>query len=86
MDLIGPLKLTPKGNRYILTIVDYFTKWVEAVAIPQKDAVTVAKALHEHVYCRNGAPHRVITDNGREFSNQVEYTDLYIKNISSHVL
>jgi len=64
MDLIGPLKLTPKGNRFILTVVDYYTKWVEAVAIPRKDAVTVAKALHENVYCRNGAPHRVIMDNG----------------------
>jgi Integrase core domain len=71
MDLIGPLKETSRGNRYIPTTVDYFTKWVEAVPIPAKDAVTVAKALHEHVYCRNGAPHRILTDNGGEFSNAV---------------
>ncbi len=41
MDLIGPLNLTLKGSRYIPTVVDYFTKWVEAVAISRKDAVTV---------------------------------------------
>jgi hypothetical protein len=33
MDLIGPLKKTAKGNEYILTVVDYFTKWIEAAPI-----------------------------------------------------
>ena len=77
MDLIGPLKKTARGNEYILTVVDYFTKWIEAAPIPAKDAVTVAKALHEHVYCRNGAPHRIITDNGKEFSNAVRSLYMY---------
>ena len=30
MDLIGPLKKTSRGNRYILTMTCYFSKWVEA--------------------------------------------------------
>jgi hypothetical protein len=71
MDLISPLKETPRGNRYIPTTVDYFTKCVEAVPIPAKDAVTVAKALHEYIYSRNGARHPILTDNGGEFSNAV---------------
>ena len=33
------------GNHYILTISDYFTKWVEAVATPDKGAVQVASLL-----------------------------------------
>ena len=77
MDLIRPLKKTARGNEYILTVVDHFTKWIEAAPIPAKDAVTVAKALHEHVCCRNGAPHRIITDNGKEFSNAVRSLYMY---------
>ena len=28
-DILGPLPVTPTGNRYILTVTDYFTKWIE---------------------------------------------------------
>ena len=43
---MGPL--TPPaedGSRYILTLSDYFTKWVEAVPTPDKSANGVAAAL-----------------------------------------
>ncbi len=33
LDIIGPLPMTKQGNSYIITLVDYFTKWVEAKAI-----------------------------------------------------
>jgi IS30 family transposase len=70
MDLIGPFKTTPSGNNYVLTVTDYFTKWTEAVPIKSKDALSVAVGLRK-IYLRYGAPHRIITDNGKEFSNQV---------------
>ena len=46
IDFVGPL--TPPaedGSRYILTLSDYFTKWVEAVPTPDKPANGVAAAL-----------------------------------------
>ena len=33
------------GNRFVLTLSDYFTKWVEAVALPTKEAHGVATVL-----------------------------------------
>lgn len=74
MDTIGPMKETSKrGHQYILTLIDYYTKWPEAIPLTAKDGTTVARALYEHVYCRIGAPHRIITDNGGEFINKVRY-------------
>ena len=46
IDFIGPISLESEdGSRYILTISDYFTKWVEALPTTDKYASTVATAL-----------------------------------------
>lgn len=45
VDMIGPLPQTENGNRYIITLVDYFSKWPEAEAVPDKSAITVARFL-----------------------------------------
>ena len=42
---VGPLPKTPKGNRYVLVIGDYFTKWIEAVPIPNYTAKACAHAI-----------------------------------------
>lgn len=42
IDIMGPLPETEKGNRYILVIADYFTKWTEAVPLCDQEAATVA--------------------------------------------
>ena len=51
IDMIGPLPLTKKGNRYIVTLVDYFSKWPEAAPLPDKTAPGVALFLYE-LFCR----------------------------------
>ncbi|WAR30546.1 GIN1-like protein, partial [Mya arenaria] len=45
LDIFGPLPLTSNRNEYILVISDYFTKFVEAFAIPDHTALTVADKL-----------------------------------------
>ena len=70
VDLIGPLEETAAGNKYILTCVDAFTKWPEAVALPDKSAKSVADALYR-LFCRHGCCEVAINDQGREFVNQV---------------
>ena len=47
IDLIGPLPTTSRGNRFIVTLVDYFSKWPEAEAIPNKSAKSVAHSLYK---------------------------------------
>src|SRR5881398_2501392 len=34
IDCVGPLPITSKGNRHIIVLTDYFTKWPEAKAVP----------------------------------------------------
>ena len=75
MDLSGQLKPTRRGNTYILTLIDYFSKWPEAIALPSKNGTTVTSALLE-VFSRNGAPSRIISDNGGEFINEVKVASL----------
>lgn len=46
-DLIGPMPTTPRGNKYIITLTDYFSKWAEAAALPDKSAKGVAKFIYK---------------------------------------
>ena len=66
VDLTGPHPRSRRGNTYIFTCIDPFTKWAEAFAIPNKEAPTVARVLVEQVFCRLGVPISLLTDRGRE--------------------
>ena len=70
MDILGPLPITPRGNRYILTIADYFTKWTEAYPMTNMEATTVANILYTFI-CRFGTPSYLHTDQGRNFEAKV---------------
>lgn len=69
LDIMRPLPMTKQGNRYILVIGDYFTKWTEAFAIPDQEAETVAKKLVHEYICRLGVPIQVHSDQGRNFES-----------------
>ena len=78
MDLFGPCKTSDTGNKYVLTMTDAFTKYAEIVAIPNKEAVTVAYAIFTKWICRYGCPAIIHTDMGKEFINKIT-TELYEK-------
>ena len=71
VDLIVSLPRTASGNSYVVTC-DYFTKWPDAMALPDKSAAGVAKFL-DVLITRHGCPSIIQTDQGREFVNQVNY-------------
>ena len=70
IDLVNAHTRSKKGNKFILTLTDYFTKYVEACPIPDKSANSVARALYS-TFCRHGSPAHIISDRGGEFVNQV---------------
>ena len=71
LDLVGPIyPVSDKGNRYILTLIDYATRYPEAVALPDIKTETVAEALVE-IYSRIGIPSEILTDMGSQFTSTV---------------
>ena len=71
MDIVGPFVTSYTGNKYLLTFQDYFTKYVEAVPLPDQKADTVAKAFVTQIITRHGTPKQLITDQGTNFMSRV---------------
>ena len=69
MDILGPVPLSARGNRYVLVLADYFTCWVEAFALPDQKAETVARSIVGDFICRFGAPLEIHSDQGRNFES-----------------
>ena len=57
------------GNEYILVVVDYVSKWVEAIALPTNDARIVIKFLKKNIFTRFSTPRALISDGGKHFCN-----------------
>ncbi|KAL6723889.1 hypothetical protein Aduo_018844 [Ancylostoma duodenale] len=63
---------TTDSNRYILTVVDHFTKFAGAHAIPTKSASTVARTFSERWVADGGRqPKCILSDQGGEFDNKL---------------
>nr|GFA57084.1 reverse transcriptase domain-containing protein [Tanacetum cinerariifolium]GFA57109.1 reverse transcriptase domain-containing protein [Tanacetum cinerariifolium] len=67
IDFMGPFS-SSRGNKYILIVVDYLSKWVEAKALPTNDARVVVKFL-KSLFTRFGTPRAIISDRGTHFCN-----------------
>ena len=81
MDLVK-MPVSKSGNNYLLTVMDYFTKWPHAVPIPDKSARTVASALY-NICMVMGFPAVYSSDQGREFVNDVIFC-LTEKKLTQH--
>jgi transposase InsO family protein len=74
IDLIGPLKTTSSGDKYVMVMMDGFTKFCEVAAIPHKSATEVARTLFERWIVRYSATESILSDQGKEFCNKVMYS------------
>ncbi|GBL72866.1 hypothetical protein AVEN_128062-1 [Araneus ventricosus] len=83
-DILGPLPVTSKGHRYILVIMDYFTKLPQDEPLADQEASTIAEALLEKWVLRFGVPLILYLDQGGgshdsssdidECSNSIKFT------------
>jgi len=71
VDIVGPLPRSSKGNRYVLSAIDYFTRWPEAYPLPDQEAETVVDALLEGMFSRFGVPEIIHSDQGRNFESRL---------------
>ena len=59
------------GNLYILLVVDYVSKWVEAIAYPRNDAITMEGFIQINILSRFGVPKTIISNEGSHFASKV---------------
>jgi len=71
IDITGPHPKSSRSNCYILTLVDHFSKWAEAIPLRNHTAPVVARALMVHVFSRFGAPRQLLSDRGSEFESEM---------------
>nr|GFB40381.1 hypothetical protein [Tanacetum cinerariifolium] len=83
IDFMGPFS-SSKGNKYILVAVDYLSKWVEAKALPTKDARVVVKFL-KSLFSLFGTPKAIISDRGTHFCND-QFSRVMVKYGVTHRL
>ena len=72
IDFIGPFPIPTKRTsaRYIITTVEYVTKWAEAEPVETCSSEVAAKFIHENIITRFGFPLTLISDQGSHFINK----------------
>jgi len=84
LDLIGPLPETARNKKYVLTMTDLYTKWVIAAPLESKTAAEVSAKIIRKLYLF-GTVRKIITDQWKEFVNQVKFCKgLIVFPYSSH--
>ena len=72
LDFVGPLVVTPRGAKYVLVMVEHFSKWTKLIALPQNSVELATTVFLDCVLAHFGAPAEVLTDQGREFLGAFE--------------
>ncbi|GFW89940.1 hypothetical protein TNCV_864701 [Trichonephila clavipes] len=69
IDVFGPLKTTSKGNSYVLSMIDAFTKYIHIVPLPDIKSSTISKAFFDNYIVHRGCPHKLVVDNATYFKS-----------------
>nr|GEY25925.1 reverse transcriptase domain-containing protein [Tanacetum cinerariifolium] len=69
IDIAGPFPEGPEKVKFLIVAMDYFTKWIEAKAVATITGGQVKKFVWDNIVCRFGIPGEIISDNGKQFSD-----------------
>lgn len=69
IDFVGDFVRSKRGNKAILVISDWFSKFVIFHPVRRQDAKIAANFLENHVFCRFGSPAKLVSDNGTQFKS-----------------
>ena len=74
LDIVGgqnSLSTIDGSPKSILTMIDSFSGWAEAVPLPDQTAESVARAFFQHWIARYGVPEQVHSDQGSQFESEL---------------
>jgi hypothetical protein len=71
VDILALDPPTPRGNKYVLVIVDYFSKWLEALPMKNQRAETCAEKFVTKFISRFGIPDQLHSDQGKQFESRL---------------
>ena len=67
---MGPLPKSYGENEHLLVIVDNYSKWTEVFPLKRATGSEVAAVLVRQIFCRFGAPRKLLSDNGTQFTGK----------------
>jgi transposase InsO family protein len=70
IDIVSTGTKSSEGHSYILTVLDTFTRYVQAIPLKRANAKEIGGALFSHLFCAFGKPDRFHSDEGTEFVNE----------------
>nr|XP_025625780.1 uncharacterized protein LOC112718093 [Arachis hypogaea] len=84
LDILGPFPLAPGQVKFLLVSIDYFSKWIEPQPLARITAEKVRSFIWKNIICRFGIPKEIISDNGRQFTDNKLGSFLRNFNIQHH--
>jgi hypothetical protein len=59
LDIVGPLPVTERGHKYLLTFVDHYTRFCDAIPIMKQDTETIAREFVTKIITQFGVPKKL---------------------------
>ncbi|KAL0293250.1 UNVERIFIED_CONTAM: Retrovirus-related Pol polyprotein from transposon [Sesamum radiatum] len=66
----SPFPLAAGQRKFLLVVIDYFTKWVEAEPLARITEGEMMKFIWKNIVCRFGIPREIISENGHQFQDR----------------